>query len=208
MKKVFIAPKYKTEINLEKLKELAKDLPKNLAIAYSSQFLTSANKVRKALEKTHNLTAFVQVLGCSNPKLPEETSAILLVGSAKFHAVSLAYESKKDVFVFENNKLTKVKGAEVKVIEDREKASLAKYLHAENVGIIVSTKPGQQNLTRAIDLKNKIKNKNSYLYITNEINLGELENFPDIDSWVNTACPRMDLNDSSIINMNKVREIL
>jgi diphthamide biosynthesis enzyme Dph1/Dph2-like protein len=65
---------------------------------------------------------------------------------------------------------------------------------------LVSTKPGQENLKKAIAIKNKLKNKDSYLFIGDEIDTKQLENFPNIQSWINTACPRLDF-DSSVINM-------
>ena len=46
----------------------------------------------------------------------------------------------------------------------------------------------------------KIKNKGVYLFISNETNTKEFENFPDINSWINTACPRLDF-DNSVTNV-------
>jgi len=78
-----------------------------------------------------------------------------------------------------------------------------KFLHADKVGILISTKPGQQRLQKAFELKKKFK-KQSYLFISNNINTQEFENFPEIQSWINTACPRMDMNSNSVINMDKI----
>ena len=89
-------------------------------------------------------------------------------------------------------------------MEKKQKVSLVKFLNSSNVGILVSTKPGQENLKKAIELKKKLKKKNSFLFITNNINKQEFENFSQIDSWVNTACPRMDMNDGEIVNINDV----
>ena len=51
-------------------------------------------------------------------------------------------------------------------------------------------------------IKKKLK-KQSYLFICNNINTYEFENF-GLDSWVNTACPRMDMEDNKIINIDKL----
>ena len=74
------------------------------------------------------------------------------------------------------------------------------YLNAKNVGILVSTKPGQQKITKAIELKEKLPNKRKYLFIGNELDTKEFENF-QLDCWINSACPRMDMNSLSIINI-------
>ncbi|MCK4553158.1 diphthamide synthesis protein [Candidatus Pacearchaeota archaeon] len=48
-----------------------------------------------------------------------------------------------------------------------------------------------------------MKNKKSYLFISNNINTSEFENF-GLDSWVNTACPRLDMEDNRIVNISKL----
>ena len=75
-----------------------------------------------------------------------------------------------------------------------------KYLAAGNLGILISSKPGQQRLNKVIDFKKNLKDKKGYLFIANDLNVSEFENF-GLDFWVNSACPRMDLNDAPIINM-------
>ena len=41
------------------------------------------------------------------------------------------------------------------------------------------------------------------MIISNNINIEEFENF-GLKCWVNTACPRLDM-DSNVINMNKIK---
>jgi 2-(3-amino-3-carboxypropyl)histidine synthase len=142
-------------------------------------------------------------LGCSKPKLPKNTKSILLISDGKFHAVSLAYETKIPVYLFSMGNLEKIEKKEIETLEKKQKGAYLKFLHAEKVGILISTKPGQENLKKAINLQKKIKNKSSYLFISNNIDTNEFENF-QIDSWVNTSCPRMDMNQSSIINIDKI----
>jgi len=201
IKTLFISAKSKANLNKSKIKELSKNLPKDLAIAYSVQYQDLAFEIRKILVD-HNITKIIQVLGCSQPKFPKNTKAVLLIGSGRFHAVSLAYETKLPIYILEKNQLTKISDKDVELYEKKNKASYLKFLNANNIGIVVSTKPGQENLQRAIDLKRKLK-KNSYLFVSNAINISEFENF-GLDCWVNTACPRLDM-DSSVMNINKIK---
>jgi len=133
-----------------------------------------------------------------------KTKTILLISDGKFHAVSLAYESKLPVYLFNRNNLQKISKEEISVLEKKQKGAYLKYLNAEKIGILISTKPGQENLKRAIEFAKSQKTKDSYLFIANNIDTNEFENFPQIESWVNTSCPRMDMNNSSIINMRKI----
>jgi diphthamide biosynthesis enzyme Dph1/Dph2-like protein len=204
MKTLFIPTKIKSKINKTKILEISKKLPKNIAINYSIQYSKIAEQIKEILSEKHNILNFIQVLGCSRPIFSKETKAILLISSGRFHAISLAKESKLPVYILENNKLEKISQQGIELLEKKQKVSYMKFLHADKIGILISTKPGQENLGKAINLKKKIKNKKSYIFLSNQININEFENFPDIQSWVNTACPRLDF-DSSIININKIK---
>jgi len=203
MKQIFIPAKIKSKVNKSKILEISKKLPKNLAIAYSIQYQEIANEIKQILSEKHKITQFIQVLGCSKSKFPKDVKAILLISSGRFHAISLAKESNLPVYTLESNKLNKISKQEIESLNKKQKASYIKFLNADKIGILISTKPGQENLKKAIILKSKLKNKKSYLFISNEINTKEFENFPDIQSWINTACPRLDF-DSSVINIDKI----
>lgn len=202
MKTLFIPAQIHAEINKEKIKSLSAKLPKNIAIAYSIQFKDVAFEIKSLLK--NNVTAVVQVLGCSKPLFSKETKAILLIGSGRFHATSLAQETKLPIYILEKNTLIKISEQEIESFERKEKAAYLRFLHADKIGILISTKPGQQNLKRAINIKNKIKGKDCYLFLGNDFNTLEFENFP-INAWVNTACPRLDM-DLPILNIKSLEK--
>lgn len=204
MKKFFIPAKAKAKINAKRILKLSKKLPKSIAITYSIQFIDIAKEIKNLL-KDKKITAFTQVLGCSKPQF-KGTEAILLIGSGKFHAISLAYETKLPVFILNRDSLEQISEKDLEIIEKKNKAAYLKYLYSEKVGIIVSTKPGQSKFKKALALsKTKAKDKKFYLFLTNSINRNEFENF-NIDSWVNTACPRLDM-DSTIINIDRIKPL-
>jgi len=198
MKTLFIPAKVRLELDEKKVSSLK--LPKNIAIAYSVQYKETASEIRKILSKNHNITSFIQILGCSSPKFPKQTGAILLISSGKFHGISLALETNLPIYIWEENKLTKISDEEIELLRKKKKAAYLNFLNSKRVGILISTKPGQENLKKAMAIKNNLKNKNSYLFISNESNTNEFENFSEIKSWVNTACPRLDFN-YSVINI-------
>ena len=191
MKTLFIPVKSKDSLDFSQLAKL--NLPKNLAIAYSIQFQESALALKDYLSKNYNILAFMQVLGCSKPTLPSSVEAIILVSTGRFHAISLAYETSLPVYLLENNSFVKINEKEVETLAKKRKGAYINYLNSKELGIIVSTKPGQENLAKALSLKKKLKDKQSYLFITNNIDPLEFENF-GLNCWINTACPRMDFN--------------
>ena len=201
MKTLFISVKSKQKLNSNMINSISKKLPKNIAICYSIQFEQQARELKNKL-KNKQITAFKQVLGCSRPIFPKNTKSIILIGQGKFHSVSLQYETKIPVYLVENNKLTKVSSQDVEKLEKKQKASYINYLNQDKIGIIITNKPGQQRLKQALKLKNKLKKK-AYLFLCNNINASEFENF-GLKSWVNTACPRLDLDEFRILNGNKL----
>ena len=203
MKTIFIPAKIKSKVHKPKIFSLSKKLPKNIAIAYSIQYQNQAREIKNIFSKNHKITKFIQVLGCSKPRFSKTTQAILLLSDGKFHGVSLALETKLPVYILENNQLTKISKKDIEIFEKKQRTSYVKFLHADKIGILISTKPGQQNLKKALSLKKKLKDKDAYLFIGNNLNTSEFENF-GLDSWINTACPRLDMETSSIINIDKI----
>ena len=198
MKILFIESKQKNlpdKITYSKIKKL----PKKLFLAYSIQYKDLATRVKEQLIKNKiKVEKFQQVLGCSNisnkNKLP-----VLLIGSGEFHAINL-YLQSSGVYILENNKIRKIPDIDIKKIKAHKKAALLKFLAADNIGILVSTKPGQENLKKATSLKQKLekKNKKAYIFLANNIDITQFENF-QIDSWVNTACPGLSFDNPNII---------
>jgi len=113
----------------------------------------------------------------------------------------------KEIYILENNSIIKIPYHDIEAMKMKLKTSLIKFLNAENMGIIVSVKPGQFNLNLAIKLKEKLlkKKKNAFIFISNNINTAEFENF-NIDSWVNTACSGLTYDSPEIINYLELKE--
>jgi len=204
MKKIFIQARAKYELNKFKLLQLSTELPENLAIVYSIQFKDMAFEVKEIFSQHHNITSFIQVVGCSKVNFPKETEAVLLIGSGRFHAVSLAFESKLPVYIFNSNTLEKISSKDIHHLEKEHKTAYLKFLNSEKIGVLISTKPGQQKLVNSLNLKARFKNKRLYFFISNNIDKNEFENF-DVDSWINTACPRLDM-DLPIINIGQLKD--
>lgn len=200
MNKLFIPAKIK-EFDFDI--SILKKLPKNLIVAYSIQYIDIARQIREKLSKSHDILKFIQVLGCMNPSLSEKVQAVLLIGSGKFHAVSLALETGKEIYLFEHGKLIKISDLEIDSLRKKQKAAQVNFLNSDKCGVLISLKPGQHKLKEALKLKNKIKDKKIYFFISDNLDVGEFENF-GIASWINTACPRMDMNSNKIINISKL----
>ncbi len=203
METLFIPAKRKLNINKKKIEEISKKLPQKIVIAYSIQYKDIVSEIKNILSKNHDITKLVQVLGCSKLNLPKATQAILLISSGKFHATSLAFETKLPIYILEQNSLHQITKQDIQIFEKKQKVAYLKFLDADKLGILISVKPGQQNIRKALEFNKKIKDKKSYFFIGDNINISEFENF-GLNCWINTACPRLDMDNNSIINIDKL----
>jgi len=181
------------EINGESLKKL----PKELFLAYSIQYKSQASEIKKQLESNgFKIAGFSQVLGCTKLKT---NFPILLIGSGRFHALNLAMQSDHPIYIYGGGTASKIEESEINTLKKKKQGNISKFLSAERIGIIFSTKPGQYNSKEEIIKKliKKYPEKRFFFFVSNNINQAEFENF-NIDFWLNTACPGL-VNDSAKI---------
>ncbi len=182
---------------------VVKKLPKRVGIVASIQF---ANQVPAIVKQIPGSVAGGQVLGCNAAmalRLVSKVDAFLFVGSGVFHPINVAIQCKKPVFCFNpyTSGFRELDRNEVLAYEKSRKGAVLKFLAAKRVGIIVSAKPGQKNLQRALQLKKK-GDKEYFVFACDTFDFRYLEDFNFIDCWVNTACPRMDDQKAGIVNIN------
>ncbi len=198
----------KSNIDIKLPADKLKQLPKlKWGIVTTIQHLHKINDVIKQLESA---TLAGQVLGCNSSeaeKLKDKVDAWLFVGSGEFHPIQVALKTKKEVWLWNpaSQELGKLDKNIILKYEQRKRAGLLRFMHAKRVGIIVSTKIGQKNLMRAFELA-KQKDKEYYVFACDELDMKQFENFPFIDFWVNTACPRISDEKSSMMNVDDLIE--
>lgn len=192
MKILFLPAKSKTNIektlnnlNLNKLKG-------KIGLVTTIQYLDQVKKLN-----IPNSIFIGQILGCNTlkaEKLSSKVDCFLYIGSGDFHPLEVLLKLKKPTFIF-NPETKEFKQLDPKILEKSEKklkGKLSKFYNADTIGILVTKKPLQKNLASALKLKEQL-DKKSYIFFFDNLNELDLENFPKIDFWVNTACPRVDL---------------
>ncbi len=150
-----------------------------------------------------------QVIGCNPIAFDKNADKLLLIADGKFHAKNNALLLNREIFVFNLSKLESFSLEDLENEKKKIKSKKVKFLSSDKVGLIVSIKPGQ-NFPEISSLAKKIekKGKEVYTFETNNINLNELENFPDLKIWINTACYGLGLDDPRIINLKDLNEFL
>jgi len=184
-------------------------IPKKILLVYSIQYLKLAKEIRKYLmSKHHEIIGFKQVLGCSKLTNKDKSTPILLIGSGKFHARNLASQTDKLIYIYTAGKIQVFGKEDAKELEKRKTAALSKFLASKKIGILVSSKPGQNRMADTKRLVKTLegKGKKPYIFVANNFNLSEIENF-SIDFWVNTACPGLAYDSTKLINIDDLSSI-
>ncbi len=144
-----------------------------------------------------------QVVGCdfSNVKsVAQEVDAFLFVGGGKFHALGVALATSKPTVVADPyDKTAYSVDLEVQKILKQRWASIEEAGRAKVFGVLISLKPGQKHFDEAVKIKDTVEKmgKTAFLFAIREILPETLMEFPTVDAYVNTACPRISLDDAS-----------
>ena len=196
----------KSDADLKLGEDDLKKLPKRVGILTTIQHLHKIKDVEKQIPGS---VLGGQVLGCdasSARKINDKVDAFLYVGSGEFHPIEIAVETGKDVYCFNpfTGKMGKIGKEAIEKNEKRKKGAMIKFLSAGKVGILVSAKPGQNRMKDAMKLAEK-KDKEYYLFAFDTLSDMDLENFPFIECWVNTACPRITDSRKGMVNIDDIK---
>lgn len=153
------------------------------------------------------------LLGCSEPR-KTDSDCNLLISTGLFHALNLGVKTQKPVIILnpESRAVRVISKDEVVRYYKQRSLQIGKVLSARTIGIIVSTKPGQENLRLARTARSALikKGYEAFIFVMNEVNPSSLDNFTSVDAWVNTACPRLIEDEFSkpFINWGELKEHL
>jgi len=182
---------------------------KKIGLATSVQHLQMLNKAREILVR-NGKTVIIgdsgqigypgQVTGCnySNAKsIADEVDAFVFVGGGMFHALGIALSTSKPTVIADpyDNRAFQINEAAQKLVKQRF-ASIEEAKGAKAFGIFVGLKPGQMHLDEAFMVKELAEKhrKEAFLLAAREISPESLLEFPSINAYVNTACPRISMD--------------
>ncbi|MBW2990801.1 2-(3-amino-3-carboxypropyl)histidine synthase subunit [Candidatus Woesearchaeota archaeon] len=212
MKTIFIEARWKGK--LEVPDKLIDELPDKIALFGSVQFLDCLEQAKKKIEsrgkkvlllKTEHTKYPGQLLGCNIKEFKKEKQdfdAFLYIGDGCFHPKALVLKNHKPAFALNplSKKYFKLEEKDVIDMKKKVKGALMKFMESKEIGVLISTKPGQIDMKKAYELEKKFPDKNFYFLIFDTIDFNELENFPFVECFVNTACPRISYDEAEKIS--------
>jgi 2-(3-amino-3-carboxypropyl)histidine synthase len=185
-------------------------LPKRIGLLTTTQYRHWLPKIQRHLEaKGHEVkigepdrrVAYAgQLLGCdyhTATTIEKDVDGYLYIGTGDFHPLGVAILVDKPVIIADPERGTARDLAEVKdrILRQRH-AAIARAKDAQMFGIIVSRKIGQLRMEMASDLKDLAEkhDRRAQIFLMDLVSPEFLQGYR-VDAWVNTACPRIAIED-------------
>lgn len=182
----------------------------HLAMVGTIQFVASIQTVRHELEDQEQAVHYKitvpqakplspgEILGCTAPKLSNDTDAIIYVGDGRFHLESIMIANPNvDAYRYDpySKKFTH------EVYEHREmktmrKEAIEKARVAKRYGLILGTlgRQGSPKVLENIETQLRKAEKSYTILLLSEIFPAKLAQLSDIEAWVQIACPRLSID--------------
>lgn len=160
-----------------------------------------------------------QILGCdigSAASVDSKVDAHVYFGGGIFHPLGAVLHTTKPFLAIEpfTNTIEFMDGYR-ETYRKRAMGKIAASVDAKKFGILVSTKNGQHNLNLAKLLKERIEKSGlqAAILVSNNVDFGSLDNMREFDAFVNTACPRIAVDDiyrlrKPMLSANELMEVL
>jgi len=144
-----------------------------------------------------------QVIGCDYGNVnavAKDVEALLFIGGGRFHPIGVALATSKPTVIADpyEHRAYSV-DADVQKIKKQRWTSIRKAKESGRFGILIGLKSGQKRMEKALQVRDKLKKagKKTTLLALREVTPEALMEFPTLSAYVNTACPRIGLDDAT-----------
>ena len=170
------------------------------------QFIQSAHRLKDLLPEFSRLSlpqakplSRGEILGCTSPQLGEGVcDAVLYIGDGRFHIESMMI-ANPHVAAFRYDPYAKVLSRETydhDTMQRVRRQAISTAAKARVWGVIVGTLGRQGNVSIVNSLVQDLTaaGKDAFVVLLSEIFPSKLALFPDVEAWVQVACPRLSID--------------
>ncbi|MDP7328376.1 MAG: diphthamide biosynthesis enzyme Dph2 [Candidatus Thalassarchaeaceae archaeon] len=140
-----------------------------------------------------------QVLGCNYSGDQDDIGHYLFLGSGDFHPIGLVLHTGKPLAMLDpySGDAEEMSFERIERILRQRFGLIMACDKAQSFGILIGEKPGQMRRTLALRMKKMLEKHGKKGYLLALEHIGpELIDFYPVDAFVNTACPRIAIDDS------------
>ncbi len=160
-----------------------------------------------------------QILGCdigSAASIDSKVDAFVYFGGGIFHPLGAVLATTKPFIAVDpfNSKVEQMDSYR-ETYAKRSKGKVLAALKSRRFGILVSTKNGQHNMALGKVLKRKAEEAglDAQILVSNMVDFESLNNMREFDAFVNTACPRIAIDDidrttAPLLSANELMDVI
>ncbi|HUY70473.1 MAG TPA: diphthamide biosynthesis enzyme Dph2 [Candidatus Baltobacteraceae bacterium] len=160
-----------------------------------------------------------QILGCdmgSSASTDKLVDAHVYFGGGLFHPLGALLATAKPFLVVEPfTKKIEFIDRYREIYRKRSRGKILSSLEAKTFAILVSTKNGQHNMNLGKIMKAKIEQNGmrAEILVANTFDFTSVDNMMEFDAFVNTACPRIAIDDTDrlrkpLLSANELMEVI
>jgi 2-(3-amino-3-carboxypropyl)histidine synthase len=190
-----------TELESEKAVGLASVVQHIGELEDAKKILEDSGKTVLIGRKATELKYDGQILGCqfdSVKSVAPKVDAFIVLAGGDFHGLGVRIATGRRTLVCDpfQNQVRDMEETARRYLRKRY-AAIESFKQAKKIGILVGLKTGQFNPAKAEEMKRILEGTGCEcaLVVMREIDPKILENFSNIEGFVNTGCPRIALDD-------------
>lgn len=181
-----------------------------VALLATVQYVGVLHSLREALQQPggdHPVHVFIpqirplspgEVLGCTAPRLPPDTDALLFVADGRFH-LEAAMIANPTIPAYRYDPLTKAvfsEGYDHAAMQATRRRMIELAHGAQHFGVILGTLGRQGNASLMESLVGRLKaaGRTVTIVLMTEVRPEGLRLFPHVQAWVQTSCPRLSID--------------
>ncbi len=161
-----------------------------------------------------------QILGCSYSTviaIKDEVDVFLYIGGGRFHPTGILLSTGKPVITANpySGKISHIVEKDLMNLAKRRAAMISYSKSATIFGILISRKPGQVKLREAEEISKRLTEigKVPVLIYLDEVRSEHLNNYSELEVFVNTACPRIAIDgvegiDRPMLTINELKVVM
>ncbi|XP_041653733.1 2-(3-amino-3-carboxypropyl)histidine synthase subunit 1 isoform X2 [Cheilinus undulatus] len=177
----------------------------SLALVSTIQFVAALQAVSSALKSDYDVLVPQcrplspgEILGCTSPRLDRHVNAIIYLGDGRFHLESIMI-ANPDIPAYRYDPYSKVFSREYydhEAMRSLRLQAIDKARSAQRWGLILGTlgRQGSPKVLEHLESRLQSLGKAYTRVLLSEIFPCKLDLMPDVDAWVQIACPRLSID--------------
>ncbi|XP_024420782.2 2-(3-amino-3-carboxypropyl)histidine synthase subunit 1 isoform X1 [Desmodus rotundus] len=176
-----------------------------LALVSTIQFVSALQAVAQELKAEYRVSVPQckplspgEILGCTSPYLPREAEAVVYLGDGRFHLESVMI-ANPNVPAYRYNPYSKVLSREHydhQQMQTNRQEAIATARSAKSWGLILGTlgRQGSPKILEHLESRLQASGLPFVRLLLSEIFPSKLSLLPQVDVWVQVACPRLSID--------------